>query len=356
VNTPSALQAALASVCSRVDLSVEEAAVAIEVMMRGDAPPVQVGALLAALRTKGECIDEIVGGAQAMRAHAEAVTSARSPLVDTCGTGGDGGRTFSISTAAALVAAGAGAAVAKHGNRAASGRFGGADVLEALGVAVDLPAADVGRCLDQVGMAFLFAPRLHPAMRHVAAIRRDLGVRTVFNLLGPLTNPAGVRRQVIGVSSPEALALVAGALVRLGCEHALVVCSRDGLDEISLASPTDAIEVRDGDQHGRVLEVASFGLEPAPLEKLLARDRDDAARIVTEVLAGREGPASDVVVANAAAALYVAGLAADLRAGADRARAAIRSGAARGILAELVRFTAEASARARGPEVRRARV
>jgi anthranilate phosphoribosyltransferase len=356
VSDVSPLRSALARVCARADLTTDETAGAVELMMRGEATAAEVAGFLAALRTKGETVDELVGAARAMRAHVARVASSRPSPIDTCGTGGDGGITFSISTAAALVAAGAGAAVAKHGNRAASGRFGGADVLEALGVAIDLPAADVGRCLDEVGMAFLFAPRLHPAMRHVAPIRRELGVRTIFNLLGPLTNPAGVKRQVIGVPSREALDLVAGAVARLGCEHVLVVHSRDGLDEISLSAPTDAIEVRAEDRQERVLDAGTFGLPAAPLAALAARDRDDAARIVREVLDDRPSPAADVVLANAAAALYVAGLAPDLADGVRRARAAVTDGAARRVLEGLVAFTRRASEHEAGASDARARV
>ena len=356
MSATAALQTAIARLCDRADLTAEQAAAAVEVLMRGDATQAQVGAFLGALRAKGETVDEVVGAARAMRAHAERVASRRAPLVDTCGTGGDGGLTFSISTAAALVAAGAGASVAKHGNRAASGRFGGADVLEALGVAIDLPAAEVGRCLDEVGMAFLFARRLHPAMRHVAAARSEIGVRTVFNLLGPLSNPAGATRQVIGVAAPGALALVAGALARLGCEHALVVHARDGTDEISLSAPTDAIELRAGKASERTLAAADFGLPACPRDAVHAADLADAVRIVREVLAGAAGGPSDVVVANAAAALYVAGEASDLREGAERARAAIASGAASRVLSELVRFTRAAAERGSGRAEGRATV
>jgi anthranilate phosphoribosyltransferase len=296
---------------------------------------VLVGAFLAALRVKGETVEEQVGAARAMRANAAPVRSHRAPLVDTCGTGGDGRSTFSVSTAAALVAAGAGAAVAKHGTRAASGRFGGADLLEALGVAIDLPAERAGLCLDEVGMAFLFARRLHPAMRHVAPIRAELGVRTIFNSLGPLSNPAGATRQVLGVSSPGALPTMAGALLALGCEHALVVHGRDGCDEISLAAPTDAIEVRAGRLEERVLHPASFGLAAVPAEAARAEALADSVAIVRGVLAGRPGPAAEIVIANAAAALYVAGIAASLAEGADRARDSIATGAAAAVLERL---------------------
>jgi anthranilate phosphoribosyltransferase len=330
-----ALAQAVARLCAGEALGAEAAAAAVGEVMSGEASAVLTGAFLAALRVKGETAEELVGAARAMRANAEVVRSERHPLVDTCGTGGDGAGTFSVSTAAALVAAGAGAAVAKHGNRAASGRFGGADLLEALGVAIDLPADRAGRCLDEVGMAFLFARRLHPAMRHVAPIRAELGVRTVFNFLGPLTNPAGATRQVLGVSARSALAPMAGALLALGCEHALVVHGRDGADEISLAGPTDAIEVRFGRLEERVLEPASFALEAVPAGAARAASLADSVAIVAGVLAGRPGPAAEIVIANAAAALYVGGVASSLSEGAERARAAIETGAARAVLERL---------------------
>jgi anthranilate phosphoribosyltransferase len=341
----SPLRSALARVSSRDDLAEDEAAAAIECMMGGEAPAVEIAGFLAALRTKGETIDEVVGAARAMRARAERVVSARQPLIDTCGTGGDGGVTFSISTAAALVAAGAGAIVAKHGNRAASVRFGGADVLESLGVVVDLPAPDVGRCLDEVGMAFLFAPRLHPAMRHVAPVRRELGVRTIFNLLGPLTNPAGVERQVIGVPSREASpssperSRASAACTRWWCTA--------GTASTRSRSPRRRTRSRCGP--GSSASAPSMprasGLDPAPLAALAASDREHASRMVRDVVAGVSGPAADVVTANAAAALYVAGLAADLLEGARRAREAIATEPRERVLAELVRFTRAAGAR-----------
>lgn len=342
------LRAALARLCDGAALARDEAAAAFGEIMAGEAPPVLIAGFLSALRARGETVDVVVAAASAMRAHAERVRTARTPLIDTCGTGGDGCSTFSISTAAALVAAACGAAVAKHGNRAASGRFGGADALEALGVRIDLDAQAAGRCLDEVGIAFLFAPRMHPAMRHAAPVRRELGVRTVFNLLGPLTNPAGVRRQVIGVPSRAALPLVAGALAALGCDHALVVHGRDGVDEISLGAPTDAIEVRGEQLEERVLDAASFGLEPADSAVLCATSATESAAMVLAAITGEERDAAGarfrVVLANAAAALYVAGLAPTLRDGVERARDAIRSGGAREVLTRLAAFTTSVQA------------
>ena len=344
-----ALRAALIRLCDGVALERDDAAAAFEEIMAGAATPVLIGAFLAALRTRGETVDVVVAAASAMRAHAGRVTTSRTPLIDNCGTGGDGWSTFSISTAAALVAAGAGAAVAKHGNRGASGKFGGADALEKLGVRIELDASDAGRCLDAVGMAFLFAPRMHPAMRHAGPVRRELGFRTVFNLLGPLTNPAGVRRQVVGVPSQDALRLVAGALAALGCEHALVVHSRDGLDEISLGAATDALEVKGTSITERVITAADFGLPQVSSDVLRASSADESATAVLAVLEGRPGPHADVVLANAAAALHVAGLASSLADGTARAREAIASGAARHVLARLAAFTTAVEAAPAGP-------
>lgn len=340
-----ALRAALIRLCDGVVLERDDAAAAFEQIMTGAASPALIGAFLAALRTRGETVDVVVAAAGAMRAHAERVVTSRAPLIDNCGTGGDGWSTFSISTAAALVAAGAGAAVAKHGNRGASGKFGGADALEKLGVRIELDASDAGRCLDAVGMAFLFAPKMHPATRHAGPVRRELGFRTVFNLLGPLTNPAGVRRQVVGVPSQDALRLVAGALASLGCEHALVVHSRDGLDEISLGAATDVMEVKGTSVTERVIRAADFGLPEVSSEVLRASSADESAAAVRAVLEGRPGPHADVVLANAAAALHVAGLASSLAEGTARAREAIASGAARDVLARLAAFTTDVEAR-----------
>ncbi len=320
------------------DASLVEAAV--RELVSGEAPVALAGAVLAALRVRGESVDDVVGAARALRGCAERVSTTRSPLVDTCGTGGDGQNTFSISTAAALVAAAAGASVAKHGNRGATGRFGGADVLEELGVSIDLPAAACGRCLDELGMAFLFARRLHPAMRHLAPVRAALGIRTLFNLVGPLTNPAGVRRQVIGVPTPAALELLVGALAVLGCDHVLLIHGSDGVDEISLGAPTTFVELRDGEIVGRgTLSAEGLGLDSAPRDSLVVADVAASAERIRAVLAGAPGPSADVVVANAAAALYVAGQADSLRAGVERAREAIISGRAREVLARLVRVT-----------------
>lgn len=334
-----ALHTAVARLTAQEELDADATAAAMDVIMQGEASPVVVGAFLGALQARGTTVGQVVGAARTMRKHAAQISCGRGPVVDNCGTGGDGASTFSISTGAALVAAGAGAVMAKHGNRAASGKFGGADALEALGIDIEIAPEAMGRCLDEVGMAFLFARKVHPAMRHVAPVRSELGVRTIFNLLGPLTNPAGARRQVIGVSSPEALRLVSGALAQLGCDHALVLHGRDGLDEVSLAAQVDVVEVRDGALAEFVIDAAVFGLDEAPAGAARVEALEDSVRVLREVLAGATGPQSDIVVANAALTLYVAGLADTFAQGAGRARTAIDDGSAAGVLDKLVEFT-----------------
>ncbi|MDG2305210.1 MAG: anthranilate phosphoribosyltransferase [Candidatus Binatia bacterium] len=334
-----ALRTALAHLVDHEEVDADATAAAVDVIMRGAASPALVGAFLGAMGARGVTVGQVVGAARTMRAHADAVSTGRSPLVDNCGTGGDGGSTFSISTGAALVCAGAGAAMAKHGNRAASGKFGGADALEALGVNIEVSADVMGRCLDEVGMAFLFARRLHPAMRYVAPVRSELGIRTIFNLLGPLTNPAGVRRQVIGVAAPEALRLIAGALAELGCDHALVIHGRDGLDEVSLEAPVDVIEVRDGAVAEFVIDAEAFGLDAAPRGAARVDTLDDSVRVLREILDGQAGPRADIVLANAGLTLYVEGRAPTFAEGTRIAREAVESGAARDLLRRLVAFT-----------------
>lgn len=334
-----ALHSALSTLVGREELGADETAAALDVIMQGEASPAVVGAFLAAVQARGVTVAQVVGAARTMRRHASRVSCSCGPLVDNCGTGGDGASTFSISTGAAIVSAAAGAKVAKHGNRAASGKFGGADTLEALGVDLSISAEMMGACLDEVGMAFLFARTVHPAMRHVAPVRSELGIRTLFNFLGPLTNPAGVRRQVIGVSTPEALRLLSGALAELGCEHALVLHGRDGLDEISLAAPVDIVEVREGTITEFVIDASVFDMGSLPKGAARVDSLEESVQALREVFAGEEGPRADIVIANAAATLYVAGLAVSFAEGAARARQAIQDGAAAGILGKLVDFT-----------------
>lgn len=305
--------------------------------MDGGVPPILIGALLAALRTKGETVDELTGAARAMRARATRVVTHRSPLVDTCGTGGDASGTFNVSTAAAFVVAAAGIAVAKHGNRAASSRCGSADVLEALGVVIDLPAERVGRILDRTGIGFLFAPAFHPAMRHAVEARRALGIRTLFNLLGPLTNPAGARRQVIGVPARGTVGPVAEALRQLGTEHAVVVHGLDGLDEISVSGPTLVATVGREEVDLSEIRPADLGLGEFPLAALAGGDPTDCARILRDILGGRGTDAqAAVVAANAGAGIFVGGGAPSLAAGVTRARDLLATGAAADLLDHMI--------------------
>jgi len=310
-------------------------------VMDGRATDTQKSALLIALRMKGETADEITGAAMAMRERVTPLTVDRDRIIDTCGTGGDGRGTFNVSTVAALVAAGAGASVAKHGNRAVSSSCGSADVLAALGVNIDLDAARMSDVLRRTGISFLFAPKLHPAMGAVAAIRRELGVRTIFNVLGPLTNPAFARRQVLGVYSLHLVDVLARVLLALGADHAMVVHSRDGLDEISISAATHVCEVRDGELRSYELTPEEIGVERRPLDDIAGGDARENARITREILAGGDGARTAIVAANAGAALYVSGAAASIAEGVSMAREAIASGAAMAKLQELVAVTNE---------------
>jgi len=304
-------------------------------IMDGKAGPALIAGLLVALRAKGETVDEIVAAARALRARAETAPPVDPRAVDTCGTGGDGAGTFNVSTAAAFVVAGAGVPVAKHGNRAATSRAGSADVLEALGVRVDLPIARAAEIVREHGIGFLFARRAHPAMRQVVAVREELGVRTLMNCLGPLGNPLGVRRQLVGVYAGELVEPLAHALAALGAESALVVHGDDGLDEITTTAPSRAARWADGRFESFAIDPAALGVARARLEDLAGGDARENARIVRGVLAGEPGPRRDLVLVNAAAALWVAGAAADLAGGLVRARESIDSGAARAKLAAL---------------------
>ncbi|QDU98493.1 anthranilate phosphoribosyltransferase [Lignipirellula cremea] len=323
------------------DLSTEQMTLVIDLIMQGGCPDVQIGLLLTALHAKGETVDEIAGAALALRQHMTPISSQRSNLLDTCGTGGSGCGAFNISTAAALVAAAAGAAVAKHGNRKITSKSGSADVLTELGVEINADTATVERCLDELGVCFCFAPALHPSMKHVSVIRRELGFPTIFNLLGPLCNPAGASRQLLGVGKPELRNTLAAALAKLGSERAAVVAGSDGLGEVTLSGPTDVTEIRHGVLTETTWTPADFGLENAPLSAVLAEGPQQSAAIIQAVLTGERGPHRDIVVANAAAALYVAEVAPDLAAGAERAAAAIDSGAAAACLEKLARISHE---------------
>jgi anthranilate phosphoribosyltransferase len=321
----------------RQDLTADEAAGAMAAIMDGAATPAQVAGLLMALRLKGEKPVEIVGLARSMRERAVKLSRPREDAFDTCGTGGDGAGTFNVSSVVALVVAACGVPVAKHGNRSVSSRCGSADVFEALGVDVAAPPAVVERCLDRAGIAFLFAPAFHPSMRHAAPTRRELGVRTAFNLLGPLTNPAGARRQLVGVPRPEMTELVARVLALLGTERAWVVHGADGLDEISTTGHTKVSECRAGLVNTFYVHPSEFGIPRATPADLAGGDAVSNAAIVREVLAGGAGASRDIVLLNAGAALLIAGRARSVREGVAEAAEAIDGGRASATLERLVR-------------------
>ena len=322
-------------------LTLDESREAMHNIMEGRATPAQIAAYLTALAIKGPTADEIAGAALVMREKATRIDVADLPVVDTCGTGGTGKQTFNISTCAAIVAAGAGAYVAKHGNRGATSKSGSSDVLEVLGVNVTAMPTVVARCIREARMGFLFGPQLHGAMRYAAAVRKDIGIGTIFNVLGPLTNPAGARRQVMGVFAKDLLQMIGEVMLRLRTEHALVVHSASGLDEISLSAVTHVCEVRGGAVTCYDLSPAALGLPVAPLEAIQCDTAQESAEIILAVLAGKKGPKRDVVLANAAAALYVAGLAPDLRDGLRLAAGSIDSGAAKQVLESLIKLSHE---------------
>ena len=330
----------ITKVTSGESLDRAEAREAMLSLMRGEASDAQIAALLTALKMKGETADELAGFAQGMREAATTIQPSVGPLVDTCGTGGDGLSTFNISTAAAFVAAGAGLYIAKHGNRGVSSPCGSADVLEALGVDIDLEAEKVRACIEEVGIGFLFAPRFHPAMRHVMKARREMGIPTAFNLLGPLTNPAGAEAQLLGVGSLEKAPLIAHALQGMGVKKAVVVHGEDGLDEFSTTSPTLIWEVSPQGVREYRLDAQDLGIARAGLDQLRGGDALENARIIREeVLSGGKGSCRDISVLNAAAALYASGKAKDFAEGIGLAEESIDSGRALGKLDEMARFT-----------------
>jgi anthranilate phosphoribosyltransferase len=332
------LTEAIDALASRRDLSSGQAAAMLAEIMEGNASEVQTAAVLIALRTKGETVDELVGLATTMRRLATPVRAGRDDLIDTAGTGG-GRSTFNVSTTAALIAAGAGCAVAKHGNRSATGMSGSADVLEALGVRIDLGPEEVARCIQEAGFGFMFAPAHHGATRFVVPVRKELAVRTIFNFLGPLTNPAGATRQVIGVSDPAFLDTVAGALAKLGARKALVVSSADGLDEMSTSGTTRVVEVDGPELRSYEVSPEDVGLPRARLEDLAGGTPDVNAAIARAILEGERGPKRDLAVLNAGAAIYVAGRAETLEAGVREAEAAVDDGRAAARLDHLVEMT-----------------
>jgi len=333
------IQEALGRLLDGHDLSRDEARSVMNEVMAGDATPAQIGGLLVALRLKGETVVEIAGCAEAMRAHVLAVKPARDDLVDTAGTGGDGARTINISTAAALVAAAAGAGVAKHGNRAVSSASGSADVLEALGFRLELPPARIERSIDELGFGFLFAPTHHPAMRHAAPVRRELAARTVFNVLGPLTNPAGARAQVVGVYAPSLVRTIAEVLAQLGARRAFVVHGAGGIDELSPAGPNLVCEVRDGNVHEREIDPLELGVPRCAQDELRGGSPAENAEAIRAIFSGQNGGRRSAVLLNAAGAIAAAGQARDLADGLGYARDAVDSGAAGERLEELIAFT-----------------
>jgi len=327
---------AIASVVERRDLSASDMEAVMRSIMTGQATPAQIGGFLIGLRMKGETVDEIAAAAKVMRDLATRVDVAGPHLVDTCGTGGDGASTFNISTASAIVTAAAGARVAKHGNRSVSSSSGSADVLEAAGVKLDLTPEQVAACIDQVGVGFLFAPQHHSAMKHAIGPRKEMRVRTLFNLLGPLTNPAGAPNQVLGVFSLDWVEPLARVLQRLGSEHVLVVHAEDGLDEISIAGPTRVAELKGGNISVYTVTPEDFGLQRADLSAIVVENAQQSLAMIKTVFADQPGPARDIVRLNAGAAIYAAGLTSSLADGVALASEVIQSGKARQTHAALV--------------------
>ena len=333
------IQDALGRLLDGRDLSRPEAREAMGEIMRGEATPAQIGGFLVALRLKGETVDEIAGCAEAMREHVLPVEPTRADLVDTAGTGGDGAHTLNISTAAALVAAAAGAGVAKHGNRAVSSASGSADVLEALGFRLELEPARIAQSIDELGFGFMFAPTHHPAMRHAAPVRRELAARTIFNVLGPLTNPARARAQIVGVYSPELVPTIAGVLASLGAHRAFVVHGAGRIDELSPAGPNLVCEVVGGEVVRREIDPLELGIERCAESDLRGGTPEENAAAIRSVFAGESGARRDAILLNAAGAIAAAGHAEDLREGLERACEAVDSGAAAARLDELIAFS-----------------
>ena len=335
MDMPSAIRA----VTERQNLSHEDMQSVMNTIMTGEATPAQIGGFLIGLRMKGETIDEITAAAQVMRELATKVDVTGDHVVDIVGTGGDGSSTFNISTASCFVVAAAGGKVAKHGNRSVSSKSGSADLLEAAGVNLDINPEQVARCVNEVGVGFMFAPKHHGAMKHAIGPRKEMAVRTIFNVLGPLTNPAGAPNQLLGVFSKELVEPLAHVLANLGSHHVLVVHSEDGMDEISIGAPTFVAELKDGVVTSYTIQPEDFGLERADLASLKVEDAAQSLAVVKSVLANEAGPARDIVILNAGASLYVAGLADSLAAGIEMASEVLASGSARTKLDELVKVS-----------------
>ena len=333
------IKEALSRIVSGSDLTLDEAREVMREIMRGEATQAQIGAFLTALRMKGETVDEIAGCARAMRESAIAVKPKRNQLVDTCGTGGDGSGTFNISTTVAFVAVGAGLAVAKHGNRSVSSRCGSADLLQALGVNLELTPEQVAQCIDEVGIGFLFAPKLHPAMKYALAPRQEIGLRTIFNILGPLSNPAQAKRQLLGVYHSDLTELIAEVLLALGAEHAFVVHGADALDELSVTGQNKISRLHNGHIETYYLDPQDLGLPRAKLSDLAGGSVEDNAAITRALLAGGNGPKRDVILLNAAAVLIAGGKASSFSEGLKLAAEAIDNGSAQRKLHQLVEFS-----------------
>jgi anthranilate phosphoribosyltransferase len=330
------IQSAIRAVTEHRDLSGEEMTSVMRTIMSGEATQAQIGGFLIGLRMKGETVEEIAAAATVMRELATPVQVKAEHLVDTCGTGGDASHTFNISTASAIVVAAAGARVAKHGNRSASSSSGSADVLEAAGVRLDLTPEQIARCIQEVGVGFMFAPMHHGAMKHAIGPRKEMAVRTIFNVLGPLTNPAGAPNQVVGVFSRDLIEPLARVLAQLGSRHVLVVHAEDGLDEISIGADTHIAEYKDGDFHTYQVNPKQFGMSTAALSTLRVSSAQESLEKIKAVFDNSDSPARDIVALNAGAAIYASGLAGDLKAGVSAALESISSGAARDRLAKLV--------------------
>jgi anthranilate phosphoribosyltransferase len=333
------IQQAIQRVIDRQDLAPEEMRHAMQSIMAGECTPAQIAGFLVGLRMKGESVEEITAAAQVMRDLSTKVNVHSEYLIDTCGTGGDGSNTFNISTTSAFVAAAAGARVAKHGNRSVSSKSGSADVLEAAGVRLDLTPDQVAACITQTGIGFMFAPLHHGAMKHAIGPRRELGVRTIFNLLGPLTNPAGAPSQILGVFSNAWLEKLAHVLQKLGAKHVMVVHAEDGMDEISISAPTRVAELINGEIKLYTISPEQFGIGRNDLSTLAVTSVNDSLNTMLSVLENRQGPATDIVLLNAGAAIYTAGIAGTLESGITRARQVIENGSARDKLAQLVKLT-----------------
>ncbi|MBN1257708.1 MAG: anthranilate phosphoribosyltransferase [Planctomycetes bacterium] len=329
------IKEAIAKLIEGQDLTMDECALVMNDIMSGQCTDAQIGAFLVTMRLKGETVEEIAAAAKVMREKATRVP-ASVPVIDTCGTGGDGLATFNISTAAAIVAAGGGAHIAKHGNRSVSSSSGSSQVLEALGVNIDAPVEVVAKCIEEAGIGFLFAPLLHGAMKYAIGPRKEMGVRTIFNILGPLTNPAGAKRQLLGVYTSSLVETLAHVLKTLGSECAMVVHGHDGLDEISITDETTLAQLKDGEVESLVIAPEDFDMKRAPLEAIRVASPEESAEVIRKLLAGGQGPARDIVLLNAGAALFVAGIAEDMVDGIARAAEAIDSGTAAKTLEKLV--------------------